>query len=174
MDPMRLLSAIAAFVFLLVGCGPRPETEFEALVVGVKDGDTIEVLPNGGGRAPITVRLWGIDAPEKKQPFGTVSKKCLADKVFGEKVRLEGKGKDVYKRLLARVFLGDRAINEEQVQDGMAWWFEEYAKNEARLQSAQENARRERVGLWVDPHAIAPWEFRQDRRERKSKAGEND
>lgn len=46
-------------------------TTFSAEVVAITDGDTIKVLKDD---VPIRVRLWGIDAPEKKQAFGTRAK----------------------------------------------------------------------------------------------------
>ncbi len=49
-------------------------------VIGVSDGDTITVLDQNNTQYKI--RLAGIDAPEKKQPFGNVSKKSLSDLVF--------------------------------------------------------------------------------------------
>ena len=48
-------------------------------VIGVKDGDTIEVLYY---QLPIVIRLEHIDAPEKKQAFGTVSKQKLSSAGF--------------------------------------------------------------------------------------------
>jgi len=41
---------------------------FTGKVAGVSDGDTISVMR--GGKA-VKVRLYGIDCPEKKQPYGT-------------------------------------------------------------------------------------------------------
>lgn len=50
-------------------------------VGGVKDGDTIVVLHDGRGE---TIRLYGIDAPEKGQDFGNRAKQTLSDLVFGK------------------------------------------------------------------------------------------
>lgn len=53
-------------------------------VVGVPEGDTITVLVDGHDN--VKVRLAGIDAPEKAQPYWAVSKRHLSDKVFGRTV----------------------------------------------------------------------------------------
>jgi micrococcal nuclease len=51
-------------------------------VIAVADGDTITVL--APGNRPTKVRLAGIDAPERNQPFGQKSRQHLADMVFGK------------------------------------------------------------------------------------------
>ena len=59
---------------------------FTGQVVGVSDGDTVKVLTeqtcNSGeecrsGKVQYRVRLAEIDAPEKKQPFGSKAKAAL-------------------------------------------------------------------------------------------------
>jgi endonuclease YncB( thermonuclease family) len=60
-----------------------------AQVVGVTDGDTITAIVDG---RQIKVRLNGIDAPEKKQAFGNVSKQALSKLVFGKRVSLVDRG----------------------------------------------------------------------------------
>lgn len=62
--------------------------EFLGRVVGVADGDTLTVLADNHNR--MKVRLAGIDAPERAQDFGSVSKKHLSDKVFGQIVTANG------------------------------------------------------------------------------------
>ena len=52
-------------------------------VIGVKDGDTVEVLYY---QLPMVVRLEHIDAPEKKQPFGTVSKQSSQTYLLGNQL----------------------------------------------------------------------------------------
>ena len=59
------------FIFILLSsCNTKTTeniaNEFQAKVVGVKDGDTIEVLYN---KQLITITLEHIDYPQKTQPF---------------------------------------------------------------------------------------------------------
>ena len=56
-------------------------------MVGITDGDTIRVMHNG---APERIRLWGIDCPESKQPFGTRAKQFTGDREFPASVRDAG------------------------------------------------------------------------------------
>ncbi len=50
----------------------------------VADGDTVTVLD--AERHQHKVRLAGIDAPEKAQPFDQASKISLSDQIFGREV----------------------------------------------------------------------------------------
>lgn len=132
-------------------------------VVGVADGDTITILDNSNKQYKI--RLAGIDAPEKKQPFGNVSKKSLSDLVYGKQVNVDYDKQDRYGRTVGKVFIDGTDANLEQVKRGLAWFYKKY-QNEQPLKDrldylhAQEDAEKVKAGLWVDPEPIAPWDFR--------------
>jgi endonuclease YncB( thermonuclease family) len=129
---------------------------FEAKVIAVYDGDTITVRTD----ETIKIRLDGIDAPELKQPFGQASKQAMSGLVFGQTVTIKPGKKDRYGRLLARVEIGGKDVSLTMVETGMAHWYEQYAKNDTELQTAQAQAKTARRGLWSDPSVIAPWEYR--------------
>jgi endonuclease YncB( thermonuclease family) len=125
-------------------------------VIGVKDGDTIEVLIDG---KPMKIRLFGIDCPEKKQAYGTKAKDFTASLSFGKTVSIQSKGTDKYRRMLGFVFLPDgRNLNHELVKAGYAWRYK-YNKNNLLLM-LEAQARNKRLGLWADAKPIPPWEFR--------------
>lgn len=137
--------------------------DFTGRVVGVSDGDTIEVMREG--RA-VRVRLQGIDTPESGQPFGTRAKQFTSDLVFGQTVAVQVHGTDQYGRILGEVILPDgRSLNRELVRNGYAWWYRRYSDDPV-LQQLEAEARRERRGLWRDKNPIPPWEFRRERRQR--------
>ena len=77
-------------------------------VVGIVDGDTITVLDSTNTQHKI--RLGGIDAPERKQAFGNVSKKSLSDMVFNQQVDVEWHKEDRYGRKVGKVLLNDEDI----------------------------------------------------------------
>jgi len=129
---------------------------FEAKVIAVHDGDTITVRTD----ETIKIRINGIDAPELKQPFGQASKQAMSGLVFGQTVTVKPDKKDRYGRLLARVEIGGKDTSLTMVELGMAHWYEAYAKHDTQLQSAQTQAKTARRGLWSDPKAVAPWDFR--------------
>ena len=63
----------------------------EGRVVAVTDGDTIKVLDTANFEH--VIRLAGIDAPEKRMPFGQRSKQNLSDLVYGKRAVVEGQKK---------------------------------------------------------------------------------
>ncbi len=163
-----LLCAIALFGI----SESAPTAELEGRVVGVSDGDTITVLV--GEHDSVKVRLAGIDAPEKAQPFGSVSKKNLSDHVYGKNVTVEWEKKDRYGRVLGRVLVNGTDACLEQIRAGLAWHYKQYAKDQpASLRVAYEEAerlaRQSRAGLWREPNPIPPWEFRHPDRSRGEK-----
>lgn len=133
------------------------------LVVGVADGDTITVLDDE--KAQHKIRLAGIDAPEKKQPFGNRSKESLSDLVFDKTVSVETDKRDRYRREIGKVLVNGRDVNLVQVERGMAWFYHKYKReqspNDRRLyEAAEDAARADQRGLWRDAEPMPPWEFR--------------
>ena len=151
------ISLIFFLAFLTQSWFSSQSNEF-LRVVGVKDGDTVVLLT--AAKEEITVRLSEIDAPERKQAFGTVSRTFLSNLIFGKEVKLEKLGKDRYGRTLGFIYLRNGTnVNVEMVKNGMAWQYEKYSKS-AVLKKAQASAKSMKVGLWRDPYPVAPWEFR--------------
>ena len=126
-------------------------------VVKVSDGDTITVLD--AVNAQHKIRLYGIDAPEKNQAFGQVSRNHLASLVAGKAVRVEYSKKDKYQRILGTVFVGETDINLKMIADGMAWHYKKFDQTPAYAK-AEDAARSNKLGLWRDPKPIEPETFR--------------
>jgi endonuclease YncB( thermonuclease family) len=130
--------------------------DFTGKVVAVADGDTITVMRD---LVPVKLRLLEIDAPEKKQAFGARSKQSLSDLCFNKTATLIEKGRDRYGRTLARVSCEGVDANAEQVRRGMAWVYDRYVTDRA-LYAVQTEARDAGRGLWADPDAVPPWQWR--------------
>ena len=125
-------------------------------VVGVKDGDTLVMQVNG---ADIAVRLAEIDAPEGKQAFGHRARHALEQLALGRQARAIPQTTDRYGRTVARVYLGAVDVSQAMVRLGYAWVFDKYVTDKS-LYPLQDEARAARRGLWNDPHAIPPWDYR--------------
>lgn len=138
-----------------VHLGGEPPRSAEAYVLRAVDGDTIEVLLDGGRE---DVRYIGIDTPETVKPdtavqcFGPRAHRFNARLVTHQRVRLVFgvERRDVYGRLLAYVYLGNRFVNAELARRGLARTLtippnDRFARRFKRLQSAAARAGR---GLW--------------------------
>lgn len=142
---------------------PRPPAEWTGRCVGVSDGDTVRVLWE---RTEVRVRLHGVDCPERGQAFAAAARQFTARAVFGAEVTVRRRSTDRYGRTVAEVRSADgTSLGEALVASGLAWWYRRYAPKDRRLQALEREARKERRGLWADPHAQAPWEYRRRARE---------
>ena len=170
--PLRLFLYLWCCLAACQQQASRPEAAATAeetgyQVIAIKDGDTIEILKDG---KPLRIRLYGIDAPEKNQDFGSRARQFTSDLVFGKLVDLEIKDTDRYGRTVGIIYLADgRSLNEELVREGFAWHYKAYSKDPA-LAVLEEAARKAKRGLWAGPTPIAPWEFRKGRRTKKQQA----
>jgi len=100
-----------AALLLLLSSGPLAHAdELLGRVVKITDGDTLVVLL---AKKQIKVRLTDIDAPERKQAFGTRSRQSLAELCAGKDARVAEQGKDRYGRTLGRVYCAGVDANAE-------------------------------------------------------------
>lgn len=146
-----------AFV-LLLAVSANAHADFDGQVVKVADGDTVTVLHN---REQVRVRLGSIDAPEKRQAFGTRSQQHLSALVFGRTVRVVEDGKDRYGRTIGVLHVQGINVNREMVKAGMAWAYTDYL-NDRLMPVLEIQARVTGTGLWADPRPVAPWQFRRN------------
>jgi len=152
----RVLSVLATGAFAVLAVGSHAES-FVAHVIKIQDGDTLTVL---AGQQQIRIRLDGIDAPERAQPFGSRARQSLADICATKMASVDDHGKDRYGRTIGRVTCAGMDANAEQVRRGMAWVFDRYVKTGSPLYALQGQARDAKRGLWADPHAVPPWKWR--------------
>lgn len=129
----------------------------DGVVVAITDGDTLKMLTSD--KREIKVRLAKIDAPEKTQAFGQASKKSLSDICFNEPLHVEIETIDRYGRTVGTVTCKGVNANMEQIKKGMAWVYVKYTKDKKFIEEEQK-AREKKIGLWSEPTATPPWEYR--------------
>ena len=144
----------SAFPFFVILAIASPLFALSGKVVSIHDGDTITVL---SGKEQTKVRLYGIDAPEKKQDYGQKSKQFLASLIAGQVVEVEPKGKDRYKRTLGIIHHKGHDINAQMVLNGYAWAYVKYSKIYV---DQEKTAREKKIGLWQSSNPTPPWEWR--------------
>lgn len=137
----------------------------EGKVINVHDGDTITVLDQNNKK--FHIRLQGIDAPELKQDFGSVSQQSLARMVLGKQVSIFWTKVDKYRRTVGTIKLDGQDMNIEQVRAGLAWHFKKYEdeqepQDRLTYAAAEQQARTAKLGLWQDANPTVPGDWRQE------------
>jgi len=135
--------------------------------VKVSDGDTLNVQKVENGKfvgEVMKIRMFGIDAPEKTQDYGIESKQALEKLVNGKTLEIEKKNRDRYGRTVAVVYVNGKNVNEEMVKNGNAWWYQEYDKKDTKMQAYQENAKKNKLGLFGKRGYVEPWNYRKEKK----------
>jgi len=135
----------------------------QGTVISVLDGDTIDVLDDA--KTTYRIRLKGIDAPENGQAFGNASRENLATLVARKNVTVEWQKLDRYRRIVGKVMLNGDDICLEQIRSGLAWHFKRFANEQSEADQtlyarAELEAQATKMGLWIEPSPIAPWNYR--------------
>ncbi len=169
----------ALIVILCLTLTPVPTwaITLEGKVVKVADGDTVTIMDDIGQKHRI--RLGGIDAPEKDQPYGQESTQSLTKLVSGKSVVIEYEKRDRYKRIIGKVLVDPPGevfcmaldcvkkvdAGLEQIKRGLAWHYKKYQGEQSEddrgtYGEAEVAAREKGLGLWRDDEPMAPWEWR--------------
>ena len=132
-------------------------------IVGISDGDTLTLLDRDN--VPHKIRLAGIDAPEKAQDFGQKSTTHLSGLAYGQTATADCRKIDRYGRDICVVDVGGKDVGLEQIRAGMAWWYQDYAREQTVKErddysQAEFQAKIRRFGLWNSKNPIPPWEWR--------------
>jgi endonuclease YncB( thermonuclease family) len=164
--PTMLKQLLIALVLGLSAIDALAGETLTGRVVGVADGDTLTILVD---QRTAVIRLDGIDAPEKGQPFGQAAKRTLSDLAFDRTATATCHKVDRYQRRVCAVTVDDRDVGEELILRGHAWVFTRYAHElptarRSAYEQAERRARDERSGLWQDTSPVPPWEWRQMKR----------
>jgi endonuclease YncB( thermonuclease family) len=158
-----IIPLLSLFTLLLI-----PSISFSSTITGkvvsVADGDTITILNSHNQQTKI--RLYGIDTPEKAQPYGKKATKFTASLTAGKQVSVKVYDTDRYGRSVGVVFVGSNNINEEIIRAGYAWQYRKYCKASfcSDWLDLEEQAKNSRIGLWKDKNPTAPWEWRKAQR----------
>jgi endonuclease YncB( thermonuclease family) len=152
---------------------PKPGKLASVFATKIFDGDSFEFVHDG--RA-YQVRLSGVDAPERRQPYADRSRQMLKSKIEDRKVQIEILKLDQYKRLVCKVVLIERGTSEDValslLENGLAWHFKRYAldqhpEDRQNYARTQDQARSQSKGLWQDSNPVPPWTYREQMREQK-------
>ena len=131
----------------------------DATVTRVSDGDTLDILPAGEPRA-IRLRVFGIDTPERGEPFANRARNHTRVLAFGKAVRVTGQSIDTYGRLVARVRVGEVDLGADLLREGLACHYTRYSSDRVYAE-AQASARTRGAGFWAQgaekPGCVSGW-----------------
>jgi endonuclease YncB( thermonuclease family) len=166
---MKGNSVIFTLALIMVGFSAAAET-VEGKVIGIADGDTITILQvSGDTKTPRKIRISGIDAPEKAQAFGAVSKEAMSQLTYGGDATADCRTVDRYGRSICLVRVKGIDVGLRMIELGLAWHYKQYANTQPREEAASyamlENASRAaKRGLWRDLDTavppMPPWDWR--------------
>lgn len=118
-------------------------------VIRVIDGDNLE-LDNGK-----SVRLYGINCPEKGQKFSQEAIDLSTKLTLNNQIRLDYQPNyqtDRWNRTLAYVFINDTFLNEQLIRQGLCevtiYQKRAKLKYQDELLNAQDQAKQEKLGKW--------------------------
>lgn len=160
----RAFSALVSTLLWAVAPIAEPQAAtLTGVVVALSDGDTLTILDDAHQQH--RVRLAGIDAPERRQPYGNRSKQALATLTFRKQVSVEWHKRDRYGRVVGELKVGASDAGLELVRSGLAWHYLAYAREQSASRrdayaEAERGARAAHIGLWQELHPEPPWEFR--------------
>ncbi|MCS3665772.1 endonuclease YncB(thermonuclease family) [Salinibacter ruber] len=146
-----------------------PDT-FRFSVSRVKDGDTVVVEGKNGDT--ITVRVWGIDAPESSQPYGPAATDVARQIVGGETVTVEVMDEGPYGRIIGRVQKGGTDLAASLALSGCAWHSRRYPTSR-QIREAEQKARQEARGLWAQENPVPPWKHRKGQQPAQTGGGKH-
>jgi endonuclease YncB( thermonuclease family) len=148
----RMIRAVVVVIAACTAVAAQPQdvarlvkTTFEARVIRIADGDSLEVTPIGQLR-PVRVRLLGVDSPELGEPFSNEAMALLRTLLLNQQVRVSGHDVDRYDRLVARVSVFGKDASTELVRAGLSC--HAYARD-AALADDEARARASGAGFWA-------------------------
>ena len=160
---MTMMRILFAMLMALASPLAALAAERHGTVVGISDGDTLTLLD--ANKTQYRIRLDGIDAPERTQPYGQRARQSLAALAHGRVASADCPKVDRYGRAVCRVIIDGVDVGLEQIRRGYAWHYVKYAHEQRaadreRYARAESDARAANIGLWSFSDPIPPWDYR--------------
>lgn len=129
-------------------------------VISVSDGDTVTIL--GQSNVQTKIRFYGIDCPEKSQPFGDKATSLTSKLVRNQDVEVTAYDIDKYGRTVGVVMINGNNVNEQLIKAGLAWQYQKYCKESFcdKWIQLEVEARKSNLGLWTENSPTPPWDWR--------------
>lgn len=159
-------------LFVVVTTNATADGYLVGTVERVYDGDTVVLRTIEGEKE--TIRLLGIDAPEKGQPHWRDSWSWLKRTINKRSVTVKWTKRDNTdsQRLLGTIYVAGENFNLLMVCRGQAWYYRHYERDvpvedRASYDACEKRARIDAQGLFIDAAPEPPWEYRKRMRRGK-------
>ncbi len=119
------------------------------LVTEVIDGDSFKIANKQ------TIRLASLNAPELEFCMGTEAKTALTKQISGKRVLLKDTKTDIFRRILALVYVDGHLVNEYMVRNGFAVTTREAGEENDAVKAANDYAREHKLGVY-SPRCYQP------------------
>jgi micrococcal nuclease len=136
------------FIFLITSV-LNGDDLIKARSVRVIDGDTLVV--KGPDENPVTIRLYGMDTPERGEPFFKEAKDALSKHVLNKNLKYTVLDTDRFGRSVALIYeSSDVSINHKLVKQGFARVHDRYCKRDICKiwYKSQEKVQKEKKRIW--------------------------
>ncbi len=162
-NPASVLMIGTLMAMLLFSLAVQAGESLTGKAVRIIDGDTLVLLNEDNQQ--IRIRLAGIDTPERKQPFGKRAKRALAELAAGKIVIGDCPKTDRYGRRICKIEVESVDVGLELIRRGLAWHYKKYAHEQSpedrkAYADSEDQAKKNRIGLWTDPSPVPPWQWR--------------
>lgn len=122
------------------------------------DGDTVKIKD---ASYEYKLRLTDIDAPERNQTYGLKSRRALMQFCKNADVKVYISGTDKYQRSLGKLHCNSLDASEFMVKNGHAWFNRRYSMD-YMLALLEDEARKNKLGLWIAEQQMPPWVWRKN------------
>ena len=137
---------------------------WQGVVDRVISGDSLKIRHDSNHI--YDVRLYGVDSPELTQTNGLAARDAAKKLVEGKSVDVQVINIDPNGEAIAVVYINDQySLQAFLVGSGWAWVYDGHCdlKICKQWQSMETQAKAASRGLWIDPHPVAPWKWREQR-----------
>ena len=150
----KRISYALATAWILVSSLPV----FAAEIVYFYDGDTVKLKDSA---YEYKLRITDIDAPERNQTYGKKSRRALMDFCAEATIYVAISGTDRYGRKLGKLLCNQQDVSIHMVKYGHAWFNNRFSMDYS-LALLQDEARKNKLGLWQSQQPTPPWVWRKN------------
>ena len=136
---------------------------FAAEITYFYDGDTVKIKDQSNNNIDYEykLRITDIDAPERNQTYGKISRRALMDFCAETNIYVAISGTDKYGRKLGKLLCNQQDVSIHMVKNGHAWFNNHYSMDYS-LALLQDEARKNKLGLWQVQQPTPPWVWRKN------------